>query len=442
MKKDRLNSLIRHYVKSMLSPNQNDIQFVSKIYQSFNDLLGVNNCIQIGSYPRYTAVRPLHDLDILYIIGDWADRNIIPDKILSDFALKFRKEYKNPTTYEIKILVQTHSISFKYLKNNEEVFAVDLVPALKKGINEFGQNMFYVPEIIKIKRGEKRAKYYSEAIKNRSEIAWIKTDPIGYIYVASELNKVNTDFRKTVKFAKGWRNYCKKTNEDFKLKSFHIEQIITLDSKPNRKIEIFDALFKFFTELKEKTKEPYIRDRADNTKFIDEYLNDLTDNQKLIINQAIDSILLSFETIDENKTIEKIVKSGYYERNGTKESFLFDQKIPVLLDDNFSIKIDGFIRKYDGFRDYQASLKVSNGVVDTKNSIEFKVISNSANCDILKWKVKNDNNSNEPRGEITDKTTSQNPEKTAYVGNHYVECYAIKNNICIARDRINVVVRR
>jgi hypothetical protein len=32
---------------------------------------------------------------------------------------------------------------------------------------------------------------------------------------------------------------------------------------------------------------------------------------------------------------------------------------------------------------------------------------------LLKWKVMNYNNSNEPRGEIRDRTTSQNPEKTA-----------------------------
>jgi Adenylyl/Guanylyl and SMODS C-terminal sensor domain len=442
MKNDRVNSLLRSYVKSVLSPNQDDILFVSRIYQSFNDLLGVNNCIQIGSYPRYTAIKPLHDLDILYIIGDWADRNIIPFETLNALATNFRKEYKNPTNYEVKIVVQTHSISFKYMKGVLEVFAVDLVPALKKGLNEFNRNMFYVPEVIKKNRGENRTKFYSDKLNNKSEIIWIKTDPIGYIEVASQINKNNTDFRKSVKFVKGWKNLCKQQNEEFKLKSFHIEQIVTKDFGIKNKLEIFEAIFKFFTELKEKIKQPNILDRADNTKFIDEYLNELTDYQRELIYQSIDAVLISFENIDNTQEIEKVIKSGFYKRNGIKEQFLFDQKIPVLIDDNFKFKIDGYMKRHDGFREFQASLKVSNGIVDTKNSIEFKTIENNTNCNLLKWKVKNDNISNEPRGEITDRTTSQNPEKTAYLGNHYVECFAIKDGICVARDKLNVIVRK
>ncbi|MBP6754757.1 MAG: hypothetical protein KA210_01320 [Bacteroidia bacterium] len=442
MKSDKLNSLLRNYVKNILSPNQDDISFVAKIYQSFNDLLGVNNCIQIGSYPRYTAIKPLHDLDILYIIGYWADRNIIPFETLNELANKFRKEYKNPTSYEINIVVQTHSISFRYMNEKSEVFAVDLVPALKKGFNEFNKNMFYVPEVIKSSRGVNRTKYYSEKIQNKSEITWIKTDPIGYIEVASRLNNINKDFRKSVKFVKGWKNLCKQQNEEFKLKSFHIEQIVSQDFSNKNNLEIFEAIFKFFIELKEKIKKPNIKDRADNTKYIDEYLNGLTDYQRELINQSIDSVLISFENIDDLQDIEKVINSGFYKRNDKKEQFLFDQKIPTLIDNDLKFKIDGFIKKYDGFREFQASLKISNGIVDTKNSIEFKIVENNTNCNIVKWKVKNDNNSNEPRGEITDKTTSQNPEKTAYLGTHFVESYAVKDGICIAKDKINVVVRK
>jgi hypothetical protein len=442
MKKDKLNSLLLNYVKNKLSPTQDDIIFVAKIYQSFNDLLGVNNCIQIGSYPRYTAIKPLHDLDILYIIGDWKESNIIPFETLNDLAKTFKKEYKNPTKYEIKIVVQTHSISFRFLNGQIEFFAVDLVPALKKGVNEFNKNMFYVPEVIKRSIGENRTKYYSEKIQNKSEIIWIKTDPIGYIELASRLNTINKNFRKSVKFIKGWKNICKNQNEEFKLKSFHIEQIVSQDFNNKNDLEIFESIFKFFTELKDKIKNPYIKDRADSTKYIDEYLNGLTNYQREIINQSIDSILISFENIDNLQDIEKVINSGFYKRNGTNEQFLFDQKIPTLTDSDLKFRIDGFMKKHNGFREYQASLKISNGIVDTKNSIEFKVVENNTNCDIIKWKVKNDNDSNEPRGEINDKTTSQNPENTAYIGTHFVESFAIKNGICIAKDKINVVVRK
>ena len=87
MRKSNINALLRSYVKENLTPTADDIQFVSNIYQSFNDLLGVNNCIQIGSYPRYTAIKPLHDLDVLYIMGDWNSSTANPIFDLNTIAL-------------------------------------------------------------------------------------------------------------------------------------------------------------------------------------------------------------------------------------------------------------------------------------------------------------------------------------------------------------------
>lgn len=442
MKKDNINILLSNYAKTVLSPTQIDLKFVSGIYQSFNELLGVKNCIQIGSFARYTAIKPLHDLDILYIIGEWEDKNIIPDRVLNELAKKFKKEYNNPTNYEVEIVVQTHSVSFRYLKKSELVFAVDLVPALKKGLNEFRQSMFFVPEVIKKFRGENRAMFYSEALKNNTEIKWIKTDPFGYNEVARIINDSNKDFRKAVKIIKGWKNKCKELNDDFKLKSFHLEQLITRDYIENRKLDIFDSVFKLFSELKDNIQMPNIKDRADDTIFIDNYLNKLTPTQKDLIYQAIDAVLIKMESINEFTKGEDIIQSGFYKRFGSSEKFLFDQKIPVQTDERLTFKIDGFIEKFDGFRKYHASLKGSSGIVDTKNSIEFKVTENDTRADLVKWKIRNDNSSAEIRGEISDRRTAQNPEKTAYLGQHYAECYAIKDNVCIAKDKVYVIVRR
>jgi hypothetical protein len=37
---------------------------------------------------------------------------------------------------------------------------------------------------------------------------------------------MNNDFRRVVKFIKAWKNSHKEKKEEFKLKSFHIEQVI------------------------------------------------------------------------------------------------------------------------------------------------------------------------------------------------------------------------
>jgi hypothetical protein len=442
MKKDKVCSLLRTFVREKLSPTADDIKFVSQIYQSFNDLLGINNCIQIGSYPRYTAIKPLHDLDILYILGDWHSHDVEPFEDLSSLANKFKKEYKNPTRYKLEINVQTHSISFKYKDDEIEIFAVDLVPALKNGQNEFGRSMFYVPEIIKQNRGKTRQEYYRLKQLNNSHMSWIKTDPLGYIEVAASLNKKNEDFRKSVKLVKGWKHKCKEKNEDFKLKSFHLEQLITRDYLENSSLDIFESVFKFFTSLKENIEIPNIHDRADSSKFIDQYLSDLTERQKQLIIEAIDAILISFEDIDKYFSIEYLVNSGFYTRKSISENYLFDQNIPILIDDSLHLNVDGFVEKYDGFRRFRANLKIANGIVDNKNSIEFRIVENTTDADIMKWKIKNDNTSSQPRGEIIDDNKYQKVETTAYIGSHYVDCFAIKNNICVARDRVNVIVKK
>lgn len=69
MIKSKFNSKFRQYVQDNISIVEKDRKFVSAVYKSFQDVLGGNNTLQIGSYPRFTAIRPLHDLDILYILG-------------------------------------------------------------------------------------------------------------------------------------------------------------------------------------------------------------------------------------------------------------------------------------------------------------------------------------------------------------------------------------
>ncbi len=438
MQKSKIESALRKYVKENLSPTMDDIQFVAKIYKSFTNVLGYNNCLQIGSFPRYTAVRPLHDLDILYRLGRWNEEYKNPQNILNELAVRFRTSYKNPTHYRITMKVQTHSISFQYMDGEDEVFAVDIVPAMNRGLNEFGDDTFYVPEIIKYQSRTKRQKFYEEIQARGGSIQWIKTDSLGYITIAANLNKENDDFRKSIKFVKGWKNCCKETNDGFKLKSFHLEQLITIQFQSNNSLTIFDAVFELLSNLKESIEKPSILDRANANKCIDQYVEELSDKEIKLIHEGVDAILKSLESFRGN--VESLIKSGYYNRK-SNEKFLFDFGIPVLEDENLEFKIDGFIKSRDGYREYRARLSQTNGVVDTKNNIDFKVVANNVNQATLKWKVKNDDGCRESRGEISHDNTSSKNESTAYLGKHYVECYAILNNTCVAKSRADVIIK-
>ena len=442
MKKDKFNSKFRTYVSDNISPTETDRKFVSDIYDSFKTILN-QSCIQIGSYPRFTAIRPLHDLDILYILGNWNEQNHSPQELLEELLLKIENEYSNPANYKIEILLQTHSVTVVFRNDDEEIFSVDIVPAYIFSQNEFKQDTYKVPEVIREKHGKNRIEFYKKLTQEHKEMDWVKTDPRGYIEMAKKINQTNDDFRKTVKFIKAWKNSCENKYENFKFKSFHIEQVIVRYFQEKTDLEIFDSIFKFFVEIPNIIELPKIKDRINNDKYIDEYLRELTDEQRKKIIQAKDCFLIKLEKFLEGDDIKDLLNVCFYKRCSDEEQFLFDFNIPTLSEPN-RLKIDGFILKKDGFRDGWLSMVNQNIAKDRK--IKFS-IKKDINKNYTMWKVQNDKLSDEilsasvVRGEITKNQTLNNYERTLYKSNSYVECYAIKDDICIDKSKINVIIK-
>ena len=445
MKKDKFNTKFREYART-LSPQQNERDLIGKIYQSFNDLFGVNNCIQIGAYPRFTAITPVHDLDILYFLGDWNENSHNPATALQNLNSKLLSGYKNPTNYKIAISLQTHSVTLVFKDISEEIFSVDIVPAYTFLKNEFNEDTYKVPEVIRKKHGKNRVEYYQKISQEHKEMDWINSDPRGYIKVASEIDKsTDGEFRKTVKIIKAWNNNLVDKDQNLELKSFHLEQIITKYFRENQDLEIFDVIFKFFIELPEIVNNPnQISDRANDDKFIDDYLEKFTNEQKEKIKSARDGFLVKLENLKEPDSVRELLKIYFYGRKSSEE-FLFGSKIKTFIDSDLRFKIDGFVKPLAGFSSgwLTQTQQLKNGLTRGKGKarkIEFSIQNNTTSADEYRWKVKNDDGCEQPRGEITPNQTKNNPESTEYVGEHYVECYAISDNVCIAKSRVYVKI--
>mgnify|MGYP001078843584 CR=1 FL=1 len=445
MKKNKFNEKFRDYART-LSPQKNERDLISEIYQSFNELLGVNNCIQIGSYPRFTAITPVHDLDILYVLGNWDEDNHNPSIELQNLNNQINDDYENPTNYDVNISLKTHSVTVSYIDNNEEVFSVDIVPAYILSKNEFNEDTYKVPEIVRKKHGKNRTEYYKKLSKDNEEMIWIASDPRGYIKIASETDKSTSgEFRKTTKIIKVWKNNLEAEDQDLKLKSFHLEQVITKLFREIQPIEIFDAIFGFFVELPEIINTSnQIADRANNDRFIDDYLEQLTTEQKEKIKFARDGFLIKLENFRDSDSIKELLEIVFYHRKPLEE-FLFDSKIKTFIDDSLKFKIDGFVKPLTGFssgwlnQTPQLQKGLTRGQGKTRK-IEFSIRNNNTSADEYRWKVRNSDHCDKPRGEITLNQTKNNPESTEYVGNHYVECYAIKNGMCVARSKVPVKI--
>ena len=427
-----------------MSPQPREKVFIALVYQSFTRLLGVKECIQIGSYPRYTAITPVHDLDILYVSGNWGGNKQDPSIVLHWLYCEIDRNYRNPTQYGIQISFQTHSITVAYLSDGEEVFSVDIVPAYAFSKNEFGDDVYMVPEILRKKHGKDRTEYYERIALERREAEWIRSDPLGYIRIASEIDRITKgEFRKTTKIIKKWKNNLADEDNNLKLKSFHLEQVITGYFQNKNSLEIFNAIFKFFVELPEMLENPnQIEDRANKGKFIDDYLAGLTGAQKARIKSARDGFLVKLENFKEGDSVDELLKIWFYPRK-SNEQFLFDFNKKMLTDDRFMFKVDGFVNHLDGYRSgwIMETPHLRRGLTcypGQERSIEFSVRVDNTSATEHLWKVRNSNDCIEPRGEITSNRTRNNPERTKYPGDHYVECYAIKGDECIARSRVSV----
>jgi len=304
MKNEQVSAALRKYVQNSLTPTSDERNMVAAVYAAVCSVLGRDRCYQIGSYPRYTAIRPPHDLDVLYRADKWPGVEPHAARVVADLKGRLEKELVPPQGLSFTVALQTHSVTVSFTRDGEEVIAVDVVPAWTTGSkNEFGDDIYWVPEII-LEGHRRRVKTYKRLAEQGGHIRYILTDPKGYISVAAILNEANADFRKSVKLPKKWKQVAKEANEQFKMKSFHIEQIITSYFRDRVTLDILEAVTRFFVELPQWISHSQIPDRADSTRNIDAYVDELTASERAAILTARDIFLARLHRFDGMQDVE------------------------------------------------------------------------------------------------------------------------------------------
>ncbi|MDH5442148.1 MAG: hypothetical protein OEX08_00890, partial [Candidatus Nomurabacteria bacterium] len=346
---------------------------------------------------------------------------------------EINSSYVNPTEYTKKVSLQTHSIAVEFWEGTQIILSVDIVPAYIYSTNEFSQDTYKVPEVIKEKNHAKRNVMGWDSSNADS---WINSDPRGYIKIATDVG-LNNDFRKTVKSVKKWKDNLHSQNEFLKLKSFHLEQVVTKIFQQNPDIEIFEALFTFFVDFPNTVLiANQISDRINPDKYIDDYTEDIESDVKDLLIQSRNGLLINLEEVKDSDSIEDIFEPRFRERKSDSEEYLFDYWIPVLLDPKHeSFDISACITDKQG--SFVRSL-MRIGHIDSGRYLKFK--NPTLEGCTFKWKVKNDDGCDEPRGEITNNQTLNVPENTKFKGDHYVECYGIYDGVCVAKSRHNIKI--
>jgi len=193
---------------SDLAPSTAQREAASRSQNFLRDLLNTGqmgkrivDSYLIGSYARHTALHPLDDVDIVFVIdpsawqslvGKWLGVLPAPDKLLQSFARAIRDRYEGST-----VRVQTRSVGLKMHHLN-----IDAVPAVTHPMN---------PDWIRIpcRRAE----------------GWIATGPKVHSAEATAINKrLGGRFVPLVRLLKAWNEGQPSTTS---LKGFAVETLAT-----------------------------------------------------------------------------------------------------------------------------------------------------------------------------------------------------------------------
>ena len=174
-------------------------------------------------------------------------------------------------------------------------------------------------------------------------------------------------------------------------------------------------------------------------------IKDLTiesDNANKVLRQVLGNSFPKAEGKTE-KNARYVIAKHYYERGATTEEFI-DEKFDV--DIRYDVDIDCNVTQ-DGWRPFLLRKYLGDNLTPLRKNKKLDFFIADTDCpqpyDVY-WKIRNVGaeavSRNMVRGNIVKGSGMHHKEGTEFEGEHYVECYLVKNNICVARDRIEVPI--
>ncbi len=470
MTENDINISLEEFARKYLSPPLEERTEVSKRYNELIGYLPGNEIFQSGSYRRETSVTPVHDLDVIWVLPRTMQEKFIKAYSGNIYGNHFAFNPSEPLTALVKILspkysgvarveLQTHSVKIAFNNEKETKFSIDVVPAVPTGeLNEFGKDIYFVPEIQKMGFHRRNDTYKSDT----THMSWIKSDPNGYIEESLKLNS-NPSYRKAVKFVKIWRRICNASLLNFELKSFHVEMIMSEVFKINSKISTYDALYWFFSRLADWLEKPVIYDKANASQLIDSYLEDdighrMRKRIEISSKEALGK-LVALKTCTNYESFLLSVRDMFvptppwmWPVSGPENISILCSMVPMEKKKNVS---KGTAKGYN-VSDYLLKNAnspkpiISGEAIYPDNYLHFRTGFTGLEYDTIKWLVVNTGREALEKGRIgawrgdefhdNSEGEQYRREHTEYPGNHWVSCYLLKEGTCIACGKFDVKI--
>lgn len=384
------------------------------------------HCYIVGSVGRKTAKSKTSDLDIIFDLPH--DVFTKYDNYDSNGQSQLLQEVKN-------VLKERYPKST--LRGDGQVivieftsYTVELVPAFKQSDNRF--------------------KYPD----THDGGTWKYTDPLAEQEETEAAdNSSGQNFRHFCRMLRQWKNQCGVVMGGLLIDTLCYNHFVANDYyADNSYSDYYSVLIDLFEYLKGLNKDQsywyalgsnQLVYNSDNGSFIAkannayQKLSDANDDEEKYsaLNEIFGKAFPAY--------ISKSAYSLYSEKTYTDtEQFIEDM---FRVDIKYNLIIDCNV-KQNGFRDFwlRKALRERH-ILRHNKSLTFQI----EYCDVptpysIYWKVRNVGAVAESkdmiRGQIIKTDSRTHGERTSFQGPHFVECYIIKDNVCVARDRIDVPI--
>ncbi|APE05010.1 nucleotidyltransferase [Alteromonas sp. RW2A1] len=381
------------------------------------------NSLQVGSYGRWTGIKGISDLDMLYIMpaSKWNDyKDGKQSKLLDDTKDAISARYPRTTVKKDRLVVQV----------NYNGFMVEVQPVFEQDDGSFK---------------------YPDTYNSGS---WKITKPREEIKAMKEfVDQKNKNLRKLCKMARAWKNKSGVGMGGLLIDTLAYNFLKSSSDYDNRSTAYYDWMCRdFFKYLSEEPTKDYYLALGSNQRV--NVKANFQRKAKIAYEDSLKAIDAG-ESSSANKKWKKIFgrpfpaaviqesKSSAYNYRNT-EQFIEDS---YSVDIRYNLTLECEVSQ-NGFREVLLRTMLARKLkLQAKKKLKFYVADINVPGDfILKWKVLNRGTEAERRdcirGDIViDKGFRNKEEKTDFNGEHIVECYAIQNGVVVARDRIDVPIQ-
>lgn len=384
------------------------------------------NSLQVGSYGRWTAIKGVSDLDMLYIMpkGEWETYNTSggQSKLLSDTADAIKARYPLTNVSVDRLVVAAVYSNFR----------VEAQPVFEQEDGSFK---------------------YPDTYDGGS---WKITKPREEIQAMRDFDsQKNKNLRRLCKMARAWKNKHGVGMGGLLIDTLAHNYLKSTSEYDDKSYLYYDVMSRdFFAYLKDLPKQDYYAalGSGQRVKVKKSFQRKAKEAYDLCL-KAIESEGEANQNDKWRKVFgrlfpapEKLLKLASTSGREVRMTEVFAEDVFAGVDIRNNIKIDCDVEQA-GFR--TASLREilnERKMLKPRKSLKFSIASTDIVGEYgLFWKVLNRGQEAIDRdcirGQIVaDRGYRRHTETTSFRGDHVVECYAIVNGIVVATDRIHVPI--